>query len=278
MKTIALLTDFGSQDIYVGVMKGVMLNICPEAHFIDITHAIPPQSVRGGAIALRNSYRYFPQGTVFLVIVDPGVGSARRPIAVKAGGYTFIAPDNGVLSYALSELGEFQAVELENPSYRLGKVSATFHGRDVFAPASAYLAKGDVSLAMLGRRVVELTELPLPTVQYHNGLITGEVTHIDRFGNIITSIGELRWMEETHLVMNAEGLKTVGIQAESCVIKIGDETIYGVVRAYHEIERGGLLAQADSNGYLEIAVNQGDAARRLQVSIGDSVEVVLMQD
>lgn len=278
MKTIALLTDFGVQDIYVGVMKGVMLSICPEAHFIDITHAIPPQSVRGGAIALRNSYRYFPQGTVFLVIVDPGVGSARRPIAVKAGGYTFVAPDNGVLSYALSELGEYQAVQLDNPSYRRSKVSATFHGRDVFAPASAYLAKGDVSLSMLGARVLDLADLPLPTVQYHEGRIVGEVTHIDRFGNIITSIGELRWMDETHLVLNAEGLKTLGIRAESSVIKIGDETIYGIVRAYHEIERGGLLAQADSNGYLEVAVNQGDAARRLEVSIGDSVEVLLATD
>src|SRR5688500_2938100 len=146
-RLIALLTDFGTEDIYVGVMKGVMKSIAPDAEFIDITHAITPQSIQEGALALKNSYHYFPQGTIFLVIVDPGVGSTRRPIVVTAGGYTFVAPDNGVLSYMLVELitiSDVQAFNLAHPSYRLQNISNTFHGRDVFAPAAAHLASGKV--------------------------------------------------------------------------------------------------------------------------------------
>src|SRR5262245_43284438 len=132
---IALLTDFGTDDIYVGVMKGVMKSIAPDVDFVDITHAITPQSIQEGALALKNSYRYFPQGTIFLVVVDPGVGSTRRPIVVEAGDYYFVAPDNGVLSYTLAELSvtNVQAFELSNPVYRLQNISNTFHGRDVFA-------------------------------------------------------------------------------------------------------------------------------------------------
>jgi len=276
MKTIALLTDFGQQDIYVGVMKAVMRAVCPSAEFIDLTHAIPPQSVRGGAIALRNSYSYCPPGTVFLVIVDPGVGSARRPIAVQAGGYTFVAPDNGVLSYALAEIGGKQAaVVLENEAYRRQAVSATFHGRDVFAPAAAYLARGDVALEQMGQMTQELAELPLPTLQVEGPRISGEVTHIDHFGNIITSIGELRWVDEGRLVIHIEQQLSARLVAENATVRIGDETIYGILRAYHEIGRGGLMAQVDSNGYLEIAVNQGDAAHRLKVTIGDPLELIV---
>ncbi|MCS6834667.1 MAG: SAM-dependent chlorinase/fluorinase [Anaerolineae bacterium] len=276
MKTIALLTDFGLQDIYVGVMKAVMRSICPSAEFIDLTHAIPPQSVRGGAIALRNSYSYCPTETVFLVIVDPGVGSTRRPIAVRAGGYTFVAPDNGVLSYALAEIGgEQTAVILENPSYRRQAVSATFHGRDVFAPAAAYLARGDVALHQMGQAIHQLAELPAPTLQVDGKRISGEVTHIDHFGNIITSIGELRWVDEGRLVISIAEQMSARLVADHVTVRIGDETIYGILHAYHEIGRGGLMAQVDSNGYLEIAVNQGDAARRLNVTIGDPLELVL---
>ena len=279
MKTIALLTDFGQQDIYVGVMKAVMRGICPSVEFIDLTHAIPPQSVRGGAIALRNSYSYFPAETIFLVIVDPGVGSARRPVAVHAGAYTFVAPDNGVLSYTLAEIGGKQtAVVLENPSYRRQDVSATFHGRDVFAPAAAYLARGEVTLHQLGRIIHELAELPTPTLQVEGKHISGEVTHIDHFGNIITSIGEMRWVDESRLVISIAGQMSARLIADDITVRIGGETIYGILHAYHEIGRGELMAQIDSNGYLEIAVNQGDAARRLKVTIGDPLELILGND
>ena len=279
MKTIALLTDFGQQDIYVGVMKAVMRGICPSVEFIDLTHAIPPQSVRGGAIALRNSYSYFPAETIFLVIVDPGVGSARRPVAVHAGAYTFVAPDNGVLSYTLAEIGGKQtAVVLENPGYHRQAVSATFHGRDVFAPAAAYLARGEVTLHQLGRIIHELAELPTPTLQVEGKHISGEVTHIDHFGNIITSIGEMRWVDESRLVISIAGQMSARLIADDITVRIGGETIYGILHAYHEIGRGELMAQIDSNGYLEIAVNQGDAARRLKVTIGDPLELILGND
>ena len=137
---IVLLTDFGLEDLYVGVMKGVMRKIMPSVTFVDITHSISPQSVREAALALMNTYHYFAEGTVFLVVVDPGVGTQRRPIAVKAGEYYFVAPDNGVLSYVMRGFDSYQAYELNKPDYWLDDVSNTFHGRDIFAPISAHLA------------------------------------------------------------------------------------------------------------------------------------------
>ncbi|PJF20688.1 MAG: hypothetical protein CUN56_14900, partial [Phototrophicales bacterium] len=143
-KVVALLTDFGLEDIYVGVMKGVIASIAPDVQIVDITHSIRPQNVREGAFALMNSYHYFPPGTTFCVVVDPGVGSKRLPIAVKTADYQFIAPDNGVLSYTLSRIGaDYEIVTLENPAYQRDHVSHTFHGRDIFSPAAAYIARGD---------------------------------------------------------------------------------------------------------------------------------------
>lgn len=271
-QTIALLTDFGTEDIYIGVMKGVMRGIAPQADFIDITHAITPQSVRGGALALLNSVRYFPDGTVFLVVVDPGVGSKRRAVLVEAGGYRFIAPDNGVLSYTLAKFDDVQAVELSNPAYRLHNVSSTFHGRDVFAPAAAYAARGDVPLADFGNPLDELFTLPQPQVSLHDDKIIGEVTHIDHFGNIITSIGLLRWVEDNKVALkHADGI--LRFSADAASVKIQSETLHTIAHAYYEAPRGHLLVQVDSNGYLEIAINQDNAAKRLDALVGDIVEL-----
>lgn len=269
-KTIALLTDFGTDDIYVGVMKGVMQRICPGVQLIDITHNIAPQSVRAGALALLKSYPYFPLGTVFLVVIDPGVGSARAPIAVQAGGYTFIAPNNGVLSYTLAELGDVRAVALQNDQYQLPRVSNTFHGRDVFAPAAAYLARGSAKFEDFGELVEQLMTIPKPHLQVEPGQLTGEVVHMDRFGNIITNIGVLRWVDEARLLLEEQGQR-IRIPAQTASISLHAHTIYGIQRAYYEVLRGELLAQVDSNGYLEIAINQGDAASRTDASIGDLV-------
>jgi len=269
---VALLTDFGIDDIYVGVMKGVMHNIYPEIQLVDVTHAIRPQSVRGGAIALKNSYQYFPKGTVFLVVVDPGVGSARRPIIVKTEAYTFVAPDNGVLSYALDGQGPFHAFELGNKQYQLEQVSHTFHGRDVFAPAAAYAARGDVSSADFGRSLQDIFMLPEPQVHIADEQITGEVIHIDRFGNIITSIHELRWVGDGRLVLSHPEGK-VRMMADNISVTLHGHTIQGIVKAYHELPRGSLLSQVDSNGYLEVAINQGNATKRLDAVIGDIVEL-----
>lgn len=276
-KTIALLTDFGIEDIYVGVMKGVMRKITPDAEFVDISHAIHPQSVREGAFALLNSYRYFPEGTVFLVVIDPGVGSTRKPIAVQAGDYAFIAPDNGVLSYTLAEHDQFQIVQIENTQFGLASVSNTFHGRDIFAPAAAHLAAG-IDLERLGPRVDKVFQFPHPHLRIDDTQIYAEVIHIDHFGNLITSMGHLRWIDDERLMFEkrfGEWHDPVRIIADNVSITVHGETLNIIRHAYHESQRGELLAQVDSNGYLEIAVNQGSAAKRLDASIGDHVMLKL---
>jgi S-adenosyl-L-methionine hydrolase (adenosine-forming) len=273
--TIALLTDFGVEDIYVGVMKGVIRSICPQAVIVDITHAIEPQHVRRAAFALLNSYRYFPAGTVFLVVVDPGVGGLRYPVAARAGDYTFVGPDNGVLSYTLSRFDDSQPVILGNSMYQLAEVSSTFHGRDVFAPAAAHLAAG-VSLEKLGEPLDRLTQLPQPMLAVSGRHITGEVLDIDRFGNITTSIGHLRQRAPERLTLMpvfGEGDSPVPVSASDAVVKIGGQRISGIQASYSEVARGELLALVGSSAYLEIAINQGSAAARLDVSIGDRVEL-----
>jgi S-adenosylmethionine hydrolase len=277
MTTIALLTDFGNDDIYVGVMKGVMRGIHPQADFIDITHTISPQHVREAAFSLSNAFRYFPKGTVFLVVVDPGVGSMRRPIAVQASGYTFIAPDNGVLSYALAFADHVEAVALDNPDYHLKNVSQTFHGRDIFAPVSAHLANG-VPLAEIGSSVTDLVSLPVPRLEISPSSVQGEVLHIDRFGNLITSIGRLSWVDAERMTLYpafGEELFSVPINLSQAEVWVNQQNVSTIQRSYSDVRRGELLALLGSSGYLEISVNQGNAAQRLDVAVGDPVELKL---
>ncbi len=277
MTTIALLTDFGNDDIYVGVMKGVMRGIHPQADFIDITHTISPQHVREAAFNLANAYRYFPQGTVFLVVVDPGVGSLRRPIAVQAGGYRFVAPDNGVLSYTLGFVDQVEAVALDNPTYHLSNVSQTFHGRDIFAPVTAHLA-GGVPLSAIGSPVTDLIALPTPTLEISPTVIQGEVLDIDRFGNLITSIGRLAWVDASRITLNpafGRELFNVPIDIAQAEVWVNKQNVSAIQRSYSDVPRGELLGLLGSSGYLEISVNQGNAAQRLDASVGDSVELKL---
>jgi len=276
-KTIALLTDFGLDDIYVGVMKGVIKSICPDATLIDITHDIAPQHVRQAAFALLNSYKYFPQGTIFLVIVDPGVGTSRLPIAVEAGGYTFVAPDNGVLAYTLAHFENKRIFELANTDYRLPFVSNTFHGRDVFSPAAAHLANG-VQLDKIGPELGDMIQLPLPELTLQDVQIDGEVMHIDRFGNIITSIGELHWVDNHRLVLRpvfGSGHANLPIESTQAHVIVNETEIYEIRVSYGESMRGDLVALVGSSSYLEIAVNQGNAAHRLNVSVGDRIQLKL---
>ncbi len=273
---VALLTDFGTEDVYVGVMKGVMKRIAPDLKFVDITHAIRPQSVRECALALLHSYRYFPPGTVFLVVVDPGVGSQRRPLLVQAGGYRFVAPDNGALAYVLDEIEIEKAVVLDNQNFHLNQVSNTFHGRDVFAPAAAYAARGDIPFEEFGSAAGELASLPRPQLYVERHKLVGEVTHIDHFGNIITSIGLLHWLDEQRIQLTLpEPEKSRQLDAAQASLSVHGQQIQGIVHAYHEAPRGDLLVQIDSNGYLEIAINQGNAAKRLDAAIGDEVQLSL---
>ena len=187
---IAILTDFGYRDHYVGAMKGVIASIAPGAPLIDITHGVPAQSIAAGAIALAQTWRLFPPRTVFLVVVDPGVGTARLPVAIQTrAGARFVGPDNGVLSLALEEAGPARAVELRAPRYRLARVSATFHGRDIFAPAAAHLWRG-VKLESLGPPVRDgLTHLELAEPREGVEELRGEVLYVDGFGNLVSNIG-----------------------------------------------------------------------------------------
>ena len=184
---IALLTDFGTRDHYAGTMKGVALGICPDAALVDITHDVPAHDVLAGALELAASYKYFPAGTIFLVVVDPGVGSARRGIAAEAGDFKFVAPDNGVLTAVLDEHAPKKVVELSERRFARPTVSRTFEGRDRFAPAAAWLAKG-IQLTALGRPVSEIQRLEMPAPDVSGDVIRGLIMRVDRFGNLVTNI------------------------------------------------------------------------------------------
>ena len=186
---IALMTDFGLGDGDVGVMKGVMLSIAPTAYLLDLTHDVAPQNILSGAWILGSSYRYFPEGTVFTCVVDPGVGSTRRAIALHAGEWFFVGPDNGLFSFVLAEQPLHEAVSLTNPAYQLPHVSSTFHGRDIFAPAAAHIVRG-VPLAEFGAHVDpdQLIRLEQAYFERKGERIDAGIIHVDNFGNLITSI------------------------------------------------------------------------------------------
>lgn len=276
---ISLLTDFGVSDNYVGVMKGVMLNILPEVNFVDITHQIPPQAVREAAFSLFTALPYFPEDSVHLVVVDPGVGSSRRPIGVQTPRYRFIAPDNGVLSYALSLEKEFEVVELSNPAYQLAEISTTFHGRDIFSPAAAHLAAG-VPLGEFGPDLEDIIRLPEPVLRMDPHQLSGEVLGIDHFGNIGTSINALRWVDEKTLELNpvwtGSSADLTGFQfsAAGVIIKLGELKIKGVSATFSSVEPGQPVAVVGSDRGLDLAVNQGNLAHDFGVEPGDRVTVL----
>jgi S-adenosyl-L-methionine hydrolase (adenosine-forming) len=274
--TIAILTDFGTKDIYVGAMKGVIHRIAPQAVVIDITHHIEAQNVRQAAFSLAGSYGYFAPGTTFLVVVDPGVGSTRKPIVVRAGDYAFVAPDNGVLTYALANFETFEGFELTKQDLWLPETSATFHGRDVFAPVAAHIAAG-IPLEHVGEPLEEIHTLPMPELSVSGKRVRGEIMHIDRFGNILTSIGQMRWLAPDKLTLDpsfGENRAPLPVRTEEAIIKIHTTEINGISHAYADTPRGTLIALVGSNGYLEIAVNQGNAATMLDVVIGDHLDLI----
>jgi S-adenosyl-L-methionine hydrolase (adenosine-forming) len=253
---IALLTDFGTRDHYVGTMKGVILGICPDAALVDITHEIAPQDVVTGALELAAAHQFFPDRTVFLCVVDPGVGSSRRAIAVSAGRHRFVAPDNGLLSLVADEAAT--VVELANARYALPVVSRTFEGRDRFAPAAAWLASG-VELTQLGPRVDALARVHVPLARVSDRSIDGEVLRVDRFGNLVTNI----FAAPLELMAESSGV----------TVTIAGRTAGGVVAAYAEIPDGELGALIGSTGQLEIAAGGGSAAALLGCGRGSPVHV-----
>lgn len=255
---IALLTDFGARDHYAGTMKGVALGICPEATLVDITHEVPAHDVLAGALELAASFRYFPSGTIFLVVVDPGVGSSRRGIAAEAGDYRFVAPDNGVLSAAFDEAAPRRVVELSERRYARATVSRTFEGRDRFAPAAAWLAKG-VDLAALGRPAGAIHRLDLPQPRASADAIDGEVLRVDRFGNLVSNIDR-----KTFDNFAAQG---------GVAISVGGRAVAKIVSTYGDAAAGELCALFGSSDHLEIAVNGASAAAELGAGRGAALQV-----
>ncbi|MGO9316115.1 MAG: S-adenosyl-l-methionine hydroxide adenosyltransferase family protein [Syntrophobacteraceae bacterium] len=251
---ITLLTDFGLQDGYVASMKGVILGICPDAKLVDISHLVAPRDVRSGAFVLYTSYEFFPQGTIHLAVVDPGVGTERSPIAIRAKSCFFVGPDNGLFSFVLKETG-WEARRLENRQFWKSQLSSTFHGRDLFAPVAAHIARGahfddlgpscDPVLAQWGEPIVG------------KGQVEGEVIHIDHFGNAIINV-----MRET---LEKQG------PAEKWTTSAGKTVIHSIQQTYGRVSAGKALALTGSSGLIEIAVNHGNAASELGLRSGTKV-------
>ncbi len=255
---IALLSDFGIRDHYAGTMKGVMLGICPDATLVDISHDIPAHDVLDAALELAASYRYFPPGTVFLIVVDPGVGSARRGLAGDTGDYRFVAPDNGVLTAVFKEAPPKRVVELTERRYARPTVSRTFEGRDRFAPAAAWLAKG-IQLSALGRPVSDYQTLTMPVPEVGGDVITGQVLRVDHFGNLVTNI-DRRTFERLS-------------QGGAIQIAAGSHRVGRLVATYADIANGEVCALFGSTDHLEIAANAASARERLGLDRGAPVTV-----
>lgn len=257
---ITLLTDFGLQDPFVGVMHGVVLTRFAAARVVDLTHAIAPQDVAEGSFWLARSFGYFPAGTVHVAVVDPGVGTARAAVAVRAGEHYFIGPDNGLLLAAARSAarggGEIEVCRLDARSLGLPAPSRTFHGRDLFSPVAAMLASGATSFAQLGPRSQPLMAGTWPSARRHDDGVEGRVATIDRFGNLLTNI-------DSALV------RSLG---EDLVVKIADRTLR-LVSTYGEAERGEVVALLSSFDLLEIAVRDGSAAALLGAGKGEPVTV-----
>jgi len=277
---ITITTDFGTRDGYVGTMKGVIAGIAPDVPCIDITQEIPPKDVRSAAYVLWTALPYFPPESIHVVVVDPGVGTARRPVAARTLWGTLVGPDNGVFSYVWETAPPTRIVELSNPAYRTIAVSSTFHGRDIFSPAAAHLARG-VPLDEFGLEVTNPVRLPAPALTVTDSVIAGEVIYIDHFGNVITSIGRLVWDDAPWngalLALDpAFGDAPAGIINAGRVRVIAAGRDFGPVRrTYGEVAPGEPLALVGSEGLLELAVNRGHGAQALNLAVGAPVEIAL---
>lgn len=253
---ITLTTDFGLQDGHVGAMKGVIQSIAPAVRLVDISHDIPPQDIQHGGFVLMTAYAFWPAGTVHLVVIDPGVGSERRAVAVETSGGTFVVPDNGVLSYVLARERVLRAVSLTDPHYWHHPVSPVFHGRDIFGPAAAHLATG-VNPMALGEPLAEdeLVRIPVPMPERHaDGHITAHIQHIDTFGNCTTDVPGDWVRARTHWQ-----------------VTVGDQVIDQIDRTFSDVPTGDVVALVDSTDFVAIAVRNGNAAETLDLDIGSVV-------
>lgn len=259
---ISLLTDFGTKDHYVASMKGTILSINPQCTLIDITHHVSPHDIREGAFILANAYSFFPKGTIHLSVVDPGVGSPRRPILIETYNYLFVGPDNGLFTFALKREKVKKVVVLTNQKFFLSQVSTTFHGRDLFAPVAAYLSLG-AKTNEFGHELNSWVELDFEKPKIRRGKLIGEILHIDAFGNLISNINEEKLF---HFVKD-----------HSFVNRIGGRAIQGLKKGYWEGNRNEPMAIIGSGGFLEISVREGNAQKRLNVKKGDQVIIEIIR-
>ena len=265
---ITLTTDFGLADAYVAAMKGVILGINPEVKLVDICHSIKPQNISQAAFILSTAYKFFPQRTIHVVVVDPGVGTERRAIILRAPLADFVAPDNGVLSYVIQDFyqttpaeqqivlpPELEVVAITKPEFWRSPVSATFHGRDIFAPVAARLSLGSPPKDF-GETITSLTVLPLTHPYWvQDNILVGHILHIDNFGNLITNI-------------KSEDLPPT---KQAITIEVGSHSISGLSRTYEEGK--GLLALIGSSGYLEVSLKEGNASTFLSTEVGGEIKI-----
>ncbi len=294
---ITLLTDFGTKDSYVGIMKGIISGINPDANIIDLCHEIGRQDIFEGAYVLYSSYKFFPAGTIHVAVVDPGVGTKRKIICAKIRDCLFLAPDNGILSLVLTDEKPRLIIEVTNKKYFLPEISNTFHGRDIFAPVAAYLSKG-IEPLKLGKKLKRIKKIDLPAPTFFEkevdartnkfvhatltkrGVLKGEVIYIDTFGNLITNI---KWdIFSKHLGLTTPlsppsqgGDKGEVKKIEDVIVMAGRKKISGVSRSYADVPVGEPLAIFGSSGYFEISVNHGNARDVLGLKKGDRVAVHL---
>lgn len=254
---ITLTTDFGLKDPYVAEIKAVILGICPNVRIVDVTHQIEKFNIRMGAYTLACVAQYFPKSTIHVAVVDPSVGTERRPLLIEAGKDFFIGPDNGVLALAAKAQGIKRVYEISNRKFMLPHVSSTFHGRDIFAPAAAHLSNG-VSPSEFGPEVGEIIIPEFAKLVKRKGAVVGEVLHVDSFGNIITNFGE----KELKLMGVSD---TVNVKIESKLLELK------LCKAYAEVQLKKPLAIIGSHNFLEISINQGNAAEKFKVKIGDKI-------
>ena len=264
-RLIILLTDFGEEDGYVGVMKGVIHQITPKADVIDLSHSVPPQDVLAGSMTLQRSVNYFEPGSVFVCVIDPGVGTARRSIAAQIGDRFFVGPDNGLITHWLQAAEKrresITIVELDQPQYWLNQLSSSFHGRDVYAPTGAHLASG-LDVGDLGVFINDPILLDIPQPVPTNRGWNGQILHIDHFGNLATNI------EKKHLIGFAPDINQGILNAW---VRYGEYSIEGISVTFGKSAPGSLVAMIDSAGLLSLAVVNGNAKEYLDAEIGDSV-------
>jgi hypothetical protein len=262
-RIITLTTDFGLKDAYVGAMKGVILSIHPEVRIVDISHEISPQEIMEAAFVLRDAAFYFPTGTIHIVVVDPGVGTSRAPLALRAAGHTFVGPDNGVLPLLLNDTPADECVVLEPHKFRgAAGISSTFHGRDIFAPAAAHLACG-VPLRDLGRACRDLKPLHWALPMADDEGVQGWIVHIDHFGNCITNV--------SRQILDDKRVE----RPVKCFI--GNAIIGGISTTYGDVETGEPLVHFNSSDFLEFAVNAGNAAELHGIRKGDPVKILFRE-